>query len=206
MDLANCFWGFRMSFICAECVGEPYLQRLVQDAATSENPCEYCDGDACAADLWEVAQLCGEVIDTFFEESSNTMAVIHFNRTPAGNDLQTTISELTGMPQEAVELVAEHLGNLWYDVGSGESRYGDDDPWFVLKSSMAEPLGHAWREMEESLRSDVRYFNPKALTLLHTIFGELINDRDKDGQPVVFEAGPGTSLKMLFRGRQCAIS
>lgn len=160
-----------MSFICAECVGEPYLQRLVQDAATSENPCEYCDGDACAADLWEVAQLCGEVIDTFFEESSNTMAVIHFNRTPAGNDLQTTISELTGMPQEAVE-----------------------------------PLGHAWREMEENLRSDVRYFNPKALTLLHTIFGELINDRDKDGQPVVFEAGPGTSLKMLFRGRQCAIS
>lgn len=190
-----------MSFICADCVGESFLQRLVRDAATSENPCEYCDGDASAADLWKVAQLCGEVIDTFFEESSNTMAVIHFGRTPAGNDLQTTILELTGIPQEAVEVVVEHLGNLWYGSGSGESRYGGDDPWFVPKSSMAEPLGHAWREMEDSLRSDVRYFNPKALTLLDTIFGELTLDRDGEGQPVVFEAGPGTSLKTLYRGR-----
>ncbi|HEQ1867193.1 TPA: hypothetical protein VEN62_007073, partial [Pseudomonas aeruginosa] len=112
-----------------------------------------------------------------------------------------TISELTGIPQEAVEVVVEHLGTLWYDADSGESRYGDDDPWFVLRSSMAEPLGHAWREMEDSLRSDIRYFNPKALTLLSTIFGELINDRDKEGQPVVIDAGPHTSLKTLYRGR-----
>lgn len=190
-----------MSFICADCVGEPCLQRLLQDAATSEIPCEYCDGDAPVADLWTVAKLCDEVLDTFFEESSHTMAVVHFGRTPAGNDLQTTISDLTALPREAVDVVVEYLASLWYDAGSGESRYGDDDPWFVLKSSMAEPLGHAWREMEESLRSDVRYFNPKAMELLDTIFGELSNDRDKEGQPVVMEAGPGTSLKTLYRGR-----
>lgn len=190
-----------MSFICADCVGEPYLQRLVHNAATSENPCEYCDGDEPAADLWTVAQLCADVLDTFFQESSHTMAVVHFGRTPAGNDLQTTILELTGIPLDAVDLVVEHLGNLWYDAGSGGSRYGDDDPWFVLKSSMAEPLGHAWREMENSLRTDVRYFNPKAMALLDIIFGELSNDRDKEGLPVVLEAGPGTSLTRLYRGR-----
>jgi len=190
-----------MSFICAGCVGEPYLQRLVQDAATSESPCEYCNGDAPAADLWTVAQLCDEVLDTFFEESSQTMAVVHFGRTPAGNDLQATISHLTGMPQEAVDIVVEHLASLWYEASSGESRYGDDDPWFVLKSSMAEPLGQAWREMEKSLRSDIRYFNPKAMELLDTIFGELSNDRDNEGQPVVMEAGPGTTLTTLYRGR-----
>lgn len=190
-----------MSFICADCVGEPYLQRLVQDAATSESPCEYCDGDAPAADLWMVAHLCDEVLDKFFEESSQTMAVVHFDRKPAGNDLQTTISDLTGLPPKAVDDVVELLASVWYDADSAESRYGDDDPWFVRKSSMAEPLGHAWREMEESLRSDVRYFNPKAMELLDTIFGELSNDRDKEGEPVVMEAGPGTSLKTLYRGR-----
>ncbi|WP_084018099.1 RES family NAD+ phosphorylase [Azoarcus olearius] len=190
-----------MSFVCADCIGEPYLQRLVQDAATSEIPCEYCDGDAPAVDLWMVAALCDEVLDTFFEESSHTMAIVHFGRTPAGNDLHTTISTLTGLPRAAVDIVVEHLVSLWYDAGSGESRYGDDDPWFVLKSSIAEPLDHAWREMEESLRSDVRYFNPKALELLDTIFSELSNDRDKEGQPVVMEAGPGTSLKTFYRGR-----
>ncbi|WP_241388426.1 RES family NAD+ phosphorylase [Pseudomonas aeruginosa] len=154
-----------------------------------------------SADLWLVAQLCDEVLDAFYEESSHTMAAVHFGHIPAGNDLPTTISQLTGMPQEAVGVVVEHLSSLWYDAGSDESRYGDDDPWFSLKSTMAEPLGRAWQDMEESLRSDVRFFNPKATQLLETIFGELINDRDRQGQPVVMLAGSGTPLGVLYRGR-----
>lgn len=129
-----------MSFICADCVREPYLQRLVRDAATSDNPCEYCESDASAADLWQVARLCEEVIDTFFEESSHTMAVIHFNRIPAGNDLHTTIAAITCMPQEAVDVVVEYLQHFWHDDDSGESRFGDDDLWFVRKTSMAVAL------------------------------------------------------------------
>ena len=190
-----------MSFICADCVREPYLQRLVRDAATSDNPCEYCESDASAADLWQVAQPSEEVIDTLFEESSHTMAVIHFNRIPAGNDLHTTIAAITCMPQEAVDVVVEYLQHFWHDDDSGESRFGDDDLWFVRKTSMADALGHAWREMEDSLRSDVRYFNPKALSLLNTIFGAISHDRDKEGQPVVLEAGPHTPLNTLYRGR-----
>ncbi|KMK81790.1 MULTISPECIES: RES family NAD+ phosphorylase [Pectobacterium] len=190
-----------MSFICADCVGEQYLQRLVRDAATHENTCEYCNSDEPASDLWMVAQRCENIIDTFFELSSNTMAVIHFDRTPAGYDLHTTISNLTRMPKEAVDVVIEYLNSFWYDDDLEEFRYGDDDPWFVLRSSIAEQLGYAWQKMEESLRSDVRYFNPKAIELLDRIFGELNSDRDKDGQPVVVEVGPGKSLDTLYRGR-----
>ena len=178
-----------MSFICADCVNEPCLRQLVQDAAIFGTPCEYCDDDLPAADLWTVARLCHEVLDIFFEVSSNTMAVVHFDRTPAGDDLPTTITQLTGMPQEAVEVIVDHLESLWYDIDSGESIHGDDEPWFVRKPSMAKPLGEAWRKMEESLHSDVRYFNPQALELLNTIFGEVSNDRDKEGRPVITEAG-----------------
>lgn len=190
-----------MSFICASCVGEPYLRRLIEEAATSENPCEYCEEGQQSADLWVVANLCNEVIDTFFEESSHTMAVVHFGRTPAGQDLHETISQLTQAPQAAIEVIVEYLGNLWFDADSGESRYGDDDPWFVRRQSMAEPLGHAWREMEESLHSDVRFFNPKATLLLDKIFGEIADDRDSEGQPVIILAGPGAPLGTLYRGR-----
>lgn len=193
--------GERMSYICANCVGEPHLQSLVQEAATTEYCCEYCDLDAPAADLWLLAKQCEKVIDEFFEESSNTMAVIHFGRTPAGNDLRATIKKLTGIPQDAVDAVADHLSVLWYDEDSGQSRYGDEDPWFVTKHSMADSLGFSWREMEDSLRSEVRFFNPKAVALLDMIFGEIINDRDLEGRSVVLEAGPGTSLNTLYRGR-----
>lgn len=190
-----------MSFICPGCVGEPYLRRLIEEAAKSENPCEYCEENQQSADLWMVANLCDEVIDTFFEESSHTMAVVHFGRTPAGQDLHDTISQLTQAPQDAVKLIVEHLGSLWFDADSGESRYGDDDPWFVRKPSMAEPLGNAWREMEESLHTNVRFFNPKATVLLDKIFGEIADDRDSDGQPVIIPAGPDAPLGTLYRGR-----
>ncbi|MCZ2498908.1 RES domain-containing protein [Xylophilus sp. Kf1] len=190
-----------VSFICADCVGEPYLQRLVSAAAKADQPCEYCDRDLPAADLWDVASLCEEVLETFYEETGDTMAVRHFGHRPAGSDLQTTIMALTGIPEEAVNVIVEHLGTIWYDRDSGESRYGEDDPWFMLKSSMAEPLGHAWREMQDSLRSDVRHFNPKALKLLDQVFSQLSHDRNQEGQPVVFDAGPGTALTTLYRGR-----
>lgn len=190
-----------MSFICPGCVGEPYLRRLIEEAATSENLCGYCEESQQSADLWMVANLCDEVIDTFFEESSHTMAVVHFGRTPAGQDLHETISQLTQAPQDAIEVIVEYLGNLWFDADSGESRYGDDDPWFVRKPSMAEPLGNAWREMEESLHSDVRFFNPKATLLLDKIFGEIADDRDSEGQPVIMPAGPEAPLGTLYRGR-----
>lgn len=99
-----------MSFICADCVQEPYLQRLVQDAARPENPCEYCDCAGPAADILHVAKQCEAVLDTYYEESSHTMAVVHFNRCPAGNDLRTTILQLTRMPENAVDDVVEYLG------------------------------------------------------------------------------------------------
>lgn len=190
-----------MSFICPGCVGEPYLRRLIEEAATSENLCGYCEESQQSADLWMVANLCDEVIDTFFEESSHTMAVVHFGRTPAGQDLHETISQLTQAPQDAIEVIVEYLGNLWFDADSGESRYDDDDPWFVRKPSMAEPLGNAWREMEESLHSDVRFFNPKATLLLDKIFREIADDRDSEGQPVIMPAGPEAPLGTLYRGR-----
>lgn len=190
-----------MSFICANCIGEPYLRRLIDETATPENPCEYCDEGLRSADLWMVANLCDEVIDTFFEESSHTIAVVHFGRTPAGLDLQETISQLTQTPQAAVEIIVDYLGELWFDADSGESRYGDDDPWFVRRPSMAEMLGQAWREMEESLHSEVRFFNPKATELLDRIFGEIADDRDNEGQSMVILAGPDAPLEALYRGR-----
>ncbi|URW83161.1 RES family NAD+ phosphorylase [Alcaligenes sp. DN25] len=189
-----------MSFICSSCIGDTFLRRLVEDASSDKTPCEYCDAKS-AADLWMVTELCDEVLDTFFEDSSNTMAVVHFNYTPAGEDLPSTVARLTGMPQEAVEAVVESLASLWHDPSSGESRYGDDEPWFVRKASMAAELSHSWREMEESLRSDVRYFNPQAIHLLEKIFGELANDRNMEGLPVVVEAGPGTLLSTFYRAR-----
>src|SRR3546814_8969788 len=87
------------------------------------------------------------------------MAVVHFDRTPLGTDLETTIQRLVGVPERAVEDIVETLQFMWYDRDSGEYQYGDDEPWFVLKTSMESPLSDDWSVMESSLRSEARYLN-----------------------------------------------
>lgn len=73
-----------VGYICPDCVGELFLRRLVSTAAVEQYPCAYCESEGPPAEISFVAQQCSEVISTFFEVSSLTMAVVHFNKDPAG--------------------------------------------------------------------------------------------------------------------------
>ena len=57
---------------------------LVSTATVEQYPCAYCESEGPSAEISFVAQQCSEVISTFFEVSSLTMAVVHFNKDPAG--------------------------------------------------------------------------------------------------------------------------
>ncbi len=186
-----------MSSICADCVQDHYLKRLIEQTASEANPCEYCESLA-GIELWDLACLCDAVISRYYELTSNSKAVVVYGRDPEGDNLHDTILKLTGIPEDAVESVVDDLSFIWFDRDSGESRYGEDDPWFSRRS-LADSLGHAWQEMEESLRSDDSVVDTQ--TLLGTIFNNLTNDRDSTGSEVIIEAGPAGSLKTLYRGR-----
>lgn len=186
-----------MSCICADCVQDQYLKRLIEQTASEANPCEYCESLA-GIELWDLAWLCDEVISRYYELTSNSKAVVVYDREPEGDNLHDTILKLTGIPTDAVEVVVDDLSFIWFDRNSGESRYGEDDPWFSRRS-LADSLGHAWQEMEESLRSADSLFDAQAL--LGMIFNDLTNDRDSTGSEVIIEAGPAGSLKTLYRGR-----
>lgn len=190
-----------MSHICPTCIGEPVLQRLVAAAASAAHTCDYCDGELPAAEVWFVAQKCDEVLATFYELSSQTMAVVHFDRTPVGEDLETTIQQLVQVPQAALEDIVETLQFMWYDRDSEDYRYGDDDPWFVLRTSMEAPLSEDWAAMESSLRGEARYLNPKVDRFMELVFGEIANDITINGGSVLVDAGSGSTYNALYRAR-----
>lgn len=189
-----------MSYICPTCVGESLLSRLVSTAAVKENPCEYCASGAPGTEISFVAQRCSEVISTFFEVSSCTMAVVHFNREPAGESLAEVVERLTSMPSKAVEDVTEALTQWWYDRDTGEELYGDD-PYFVPRRDIGSPLIAAWTEMESSLRTEARYLNPKVGQFMEQVFGGLSDHVAASGNSVLVDAGPDTSISELYRAR-----
>lgn len=189
-----------MSYICPACVGEPFLSRLVLTVAVKEEPCEYCESDAPTAEISFVAQRCSEVISTFFEVSSLTMAVVHFNREPAGKSLAEVVESLALMPSKALEDVVEELTQWWYDRDTGDELYGDD-PYFVPRRAIDSPLIAAWTEMESSLRTEARYLNPKVGQFMDQVFGGLAEHVTVNGNSVLVDAGPNTPISELYRAR-----
>ena len=190
-----------MNYICPACVGEPFLSRLVADAASDSHPCDYCERDGPAAEVFLIAERCDEVISTFYAPSSLTMAVLHFGREPAGASLSDVVEELTRVPREAVEAIVEALDKfIWYDRDSGEQKFGDD-PHFVLRTSVDSPLVASWLEMESSLRTEARYLNPKVGQFMEQVFGDIAEHVADGSGSVLVDAGPGTALTALHRAR-----
>ena len=190
-----------MCHICPDCIGEPVLRSMVIAATSNENSCDYCERELPSGELWGVAEKCDQVLTTFYEESSQTMAVVHFGRTPAGKDLTTTIQELALVSESVAADIVDALQAIWYDKDTGESKYGDDGPWFVLRANIESPLLTEWAKMESSLRGEARYINPKVTAFMESIFREISNDRTGEGVSVLVNAGPRATYKTFYRAR-----
>lgn len=189
-----------MSYICLTCVGEPFLRRLVSMGAVKDYSCEYCDGDGPSVEISLISRKCSDVISTFFEVSSLTMAVVHFNRDPAGESLADLVEHLTLMSGKAVDDVVEELTHQWYDHDSGQELYGED-PYFVPRRDIASALAAAWMDMENSLRTEARYLNPKVNKFLEQVFRGLSDHVAAGGSSLFTDAGPDTPIPELYRAR-----
>jgi hypothetical protein len=190
-----------MSYICTRCIGNLALSHLVAANASEHEICDYCEYSRPAVDLDFVAQQCSDVIETFFENSSQTMAVTHFERIPAGEDLQSLLKRLVGAPDRAIEEIQESLQQIWHDTESNESIYGED-PWFVPSLGFGgTEFQSGWHDMETSLRNEARYSNPKAIDFLESIFGQLASDTTSEGLSVLTKAGNYSVYDALYRAR-----
>ncbi|NYT38188.1 RES family NAD+ phosphorylase [Allopusillimonas soli] len=115
--------------------------------------------------------------------------------------METTLQQLVQSSDEVIKDIAEALQFMWYDRDSGEYQYGDDEPWFVLKSRMESPLSQGWTLMENSLRSEARYLNPKVAQFMESIFGGIADDIAENGSSVLVDVGPETHSETLYRAR-----
>lgn len=189
-----------MNHICASCVGEAVLSSLVAAAATANYQCDFCERDHPAVELYFVAQKFSAVIQTFFELSSQTMAVVHFDRTPAGEDVETLLKRLIRPPEEAIEPIVDILDHMWFDRDTQEPSYGED-PWFVVRSPN-RAMHSAWTAMESSLREEARYLNPKVIRFLDSIFGEIGTEVTAEGFSVLTHTDVDSRYKSFYRARE----
>lgn len=186
--------------ICGACVSDEYLKAEIAESPTLDQACDYCESVCPTIDMWSLAERCDSVIESFYEVSSLSNAVIIYDRTPEGDDLVGVLYQIVGSSQEMVDDLVELLTEIWFDYSCHEHRYGED-PWFIEKSNLSEPLSNAWNKMEQSLRHEARYFNPTAARMLESVFGTVLDDRTCEGNAVIVELGPDCQIDTLYRAR-----
>ncbi|CAN7778649.1 RES family NAD+ phosphorylase [Variovorax sp. LjRoot290] len=190
-----------MTNICISCLKDPFLREHLAGKVSAKSPCDYCYDALPGVPLFDIAAECDRVIDEHFESTHDANAVVLYGRDPVGANLDDTLVGLQVVPDDALEELNACLQSLWFDRDTGESKHGDDEPFFTPKADMSEPVSSTWKGMEASLREEARYLNPDAQRVLDEVLGSVADDCTAEGDPVIVPAGPGTAFSSLYRAR-----
>lgn len=203
----------RAKRICCGCVRETYLADEIQEKGES-GECSYCGETEHCYSIEELA----ERVETAFEH--------HYHRTSDQPDAfqQSLLSdressyewERDGMPVlEAIAEAAEISSDAAVDVlavlnhkhedfdsaAMGEETGFATDSHYDLRGADDQAWQEEWRNFEQSLKTEARFFSRVAASHLASIFGKIDRLKTSDGSPLVVDAGPGLEIHRLFRAR-----
>jgi hypothetical protein len=178
--------------LCSECIAEPLLSSQIELGGVPST-CFYCEAEKSTLPLSQIATSIGVVLDDFY----------HSTTPPEGQPIARLIGALAGVSDETAEdirHILEEQDNR--DWGKGFfDRFKQDRHYAKNESVNPHLFESEWRRFEESLKTETRYFNRFAESLLTSIFDGIDDYRTTSGRPVVVEAGPGTAIKTIYRAR-----
>lgn len=197
--------------LCAACVGEPFLSAEIKGSG-EPGRCSYCGQHGQVMILGEVA----DRIDTAFEQhyrrtSTEPSALDYammkdgdFDWSREGEPATYAISEATMIDDELAEDIRLILEDSNDDIE--RARMGEEGPYdqgahYAEREPDDAEYREEWRNFEEHLKSEARFFSREAEATLDNIFEDLADHRSPEGKPVVVEAGPDTLVTGLYRAR-----
>ncbi|AJE23523.1 RES family NAD+ phosphorylase [Azotobacter chroococcum] len=199
--------------ICHECIGEEYLSNEVAATGVAAK-CDYCDQTAAT---WTLEQL-AERIETAFDH--------HYTRTADQPDSwqermmadreSRYVWFREGQPTvEAFQEAAEIEPEVAEDVQAIlDDKYACYDPFdmdgetefsaechYEEKGATDEAWQEDWRNFEQSIQKEARFFSRSAAAHLTEVFGHIDSLKTINNQPLVVDAGLQFALNHLYRAR-----
>lgn len=114
------------------------------------------------------------------------------------------IESAAEIPQEAAMDVLALLDEKNSDFDSaamGEETEFSSSSFYEEKGSSDQAWQEEWRNLEQSLKTEARFFSRTAAAHLALTFGAIDKLKTTDGRPLVVEAGPLLALDHLYRAR-----
>lgn len=199
--------------ICFECIGDSYLSGLVEkDGQNAE--CFYCKEEQACISLEELADRVEGAFERHFartadEPNSFEYAMqndreINYEWYREGQETCYAIMDAASLREEIAMDVRDILEFRHEDWDSAAAGMECD---FAAEAHYEEimPEDHEWHEQwnefEKLIKTEARFFSRTAAAHLGKLFDHIDQMRTRDGESLVVDAGPGTAISELYRGR-----
>lgn len=187
--------------VCSVYVMETFLSGEIEKDGASKT-CSYCEEEGKTFSVDQIADSVGIILGDFFRRTDYD----HETAPRRGEPLQKIISELT---ETMDNTFAEDVRYVLAERAASEREGGLEDDSFGPDARYAREgfvdtgdLESDWWRFERSLKTETRFFNKHAESILAYIFEGIDRYSTISRRPIVVEAGPGTSLEKLYRARE----
>ncbi|UVE19419.1 RES family NAD+ phosphorylase [Pseudomonas sp. LS44] len=199
--------------ICHECIGEEYLSNEVSVTGEAAK-CSYCDQTMVA---WSLGQLAKRVEIAFDHHFTRTSVEPDYLQRHMMADREssyewfregdTTVEAFEGAAEVASEVAKDvqvilEDKHACYDPSEwdGETEFSAECH-YEEKGATDEAWQEDWRNFEQCIQKEARFFSRSAAVHLAEVFGHIDSLKTSNNQPLVVDAGPYFDLNCLYRAR-----
>lgn len=199
--------------ICFECVGETFLKNEIATQGKRDK-CSYCKETRKCYTIEDMT----DRIEAAFEQ--------HYVKTPTdpdgfeyammrdresaynwerdGEPVVYAIMNAADIPEQAAvdiqKLLEDKFADNPFDPSGFEAEF-DGESYYDETPTDDRELREEWDRIEESLKTEARFFNQAAMDHIASLFGDLDKMQTHKGRPLIIDVGPGTKMQSVFRAR-----
>ena len=200
-------------FICVHCIENTYLKsEIVQNGQQSE--CSYCGKKGKTITIGDLASHVDKAFEDHFRLTSIEPEGIEYARHADKETFYlwernvdpatSAISMATSIDEVPAEHIRQVLYNRHFDYESaaqGEENPFDSEACYEKKDIGDYELHKGWTACQESLKTEIRLFNPRVEDILDHIFEDLSEFKTYGPDSVIVDAGPEHPISKLYRAR-----
>lgn len=197
------------NLICGNCITENYLQNLIQQEEI--HTCSYCSVKAECISIEDIVTRVIEALDKHFyvtnSEPEPWQEMLMRDKEETydwfrdGTPLEELLIDILETTDEIVQDILQLLPDQSQYEDFCEARHDADTHYDYAISK--DPLWEEnWKELEQSIKSESRYFNPVANKVLDDVFSSIEQLITNDNEPAISTIGPNQKLNKVFRARE----
>jgi RES domain len=199
--------------LCSHCVGEAYLSAEIEHEGHSRR-CSYCGRIAKTYTIGAMADRIEQVFEQHYSRTSDqphgwqvtllSDRESNYDWERDGEPVIWAIANAADISEEAARDIQTILEDKYCDFESaklGEETEFDSDSHYEERPTSDHAWRREWSTFERSLKTEARFFSRTSAALLVSVFARIESMSSKDGRPAVIDAGPGTSLRAVYRAR-----